>query len=125
MDTIAQLALLMILGLSIFNIFLIFGAPFGDYLWKGKKVLPVKLRLVSVLYVVLYAVFALILASKMGMASILTDPLVISIGMWIATGCFGLAMCMSFGSRDNMKQIIGPGYFVLFIAYLFILLYAK
>ena len=126
MDTIAQIALLMLLGMAIFHVFLIFGAPFGDFLWSNKhKVLPLKLRLVSILYVAIYAFVALFLASKMGMVNSITDPLVVTVGMWIFAGCLAVASAISFILPNEKRQsVMGPCYFSLAVAFLYIALYA-
>lgn len=126
MDTIAQIALLMLLGMAIFHVFLIFGAPFGDFIWSNKhKVLPLKLRLVSILYVAIYALVALFLASKMGMVNGITDPLAVTVGMWVFAGCLAVASAISFILPNEKRQsVMGPGYFSLAVAFLYIALYA-
>jgi hypothetical protein len=107
MDLIALTGLLILVGLSIFQLLLILGKPLGDFSWGGQhKVLPTKLRIASVFSIVLYVVFALFLVSKAGIADIIPDSPLLNIGMWVFTGYFTLGIFMNAISRNKKERAL-------------------
>lgn len=101
------LGLLILLGLTIFQIALIFGAPIGDYAWGGQhKVLTTKLRIGSVTSIVAYVVFAAFLVSKAGVWPIITNPNVLNTGMWAIVGYFTLGIVLNFISRNKKERAL-------------------
>ena len=62
----ATVALLMLLALAAFQAVLIAGMPVGHFAWGGQhRVLPPRLRIGSAASIVIYAVFAAIIALTM------------------------------------------------------------
>lgn len=107
MTLIASLGLLILLGLTIFQILLIIGKPLGEFAWGGQhKVLPKKLRIASAASIVLYAIFALFLASKAGIVDIITYKPLLNVGMWVFAGYFILGIFMNFISRNKKERAL-------------------
>ena len=103
----AILGLVILLSLTIFQILLILGKPFGEFAWGGQhKVLPKKLRVASATSIVLYAVFAIFLASKSGLVDIITLQPLLTIVMWVFTSYFFLGIVMNFASRNKKEQAV-------------------
>jgi len=107
MNVIAILGLVILLSLTIFQILLILGKPFGEFAWGGQhKVLPKKLRVASATSIVLYAVFAIFLASKSGLVDIITLQPLLTIVMWVFTSYFFLGIVMNFASRSKKERAV-------------------
>jgi len=103
----AILGLVILLSLTIFQILLILGKPFGEFAWGGQhKVLPKKLRVASATSIVLYAVFAIFLASKSGLVDIITLQPLLTIVMWVFTSYFFLGIVMNFASRSKKERAV-------------------
>jgi len=64
-------ALVVLLALAILQVLVAAGQPFGRLVWGGAhEVLPTKLRIGSVVSMLLYALFALVLIDRSGLASV-------------------------------------------------------
>ena len=107
MTIIAIVGLLILLGLSVFQLLLIVGRPLGEYAWGGQhKTLPAKLRIASGFSIVLYAIFAAFLASKAGIAAIITNESILSVGLWVLTFYFALGILMNAISRSKQERMV-------------------
>ncbi|CAN5396071.1 hypothetical protein BH10PAT4_BH10PAT4_5220 [soil metagenome] len=107
MTIVAIIGLAILLGLTVFQILLITGKPFGDFAWGGQhKVLPGNLRIASVSSIVLYIVFAIFLASKAGIISIVPSSQLLDTMMWIFTGYFVLGIFLNAISRNKKERFL-------------------
>lgn len=107
MDSIAIIGLLILASLSVFQLLLILGKPLGEFAWGGQhKVLPRKLRISSVFSIILYIVFGLFLASKAGIADIITSSQILDTGMWIFAGYFALGIFVNAMSRSKKERLL-------------------
>lgn len=103
----AYAGLLILLGLSLFQLLLILGKPLGEYAWSGQqRVLPKKLRIASIFSIVLYVVFGVFLASKAGIVQLIAQSSLLDIGMWVLTGYFTLGVCMNALSRSKKERMV-------------------
>lgn len=120
MELLPYIGLLLLLGLAVFQLLLILGRPLGDFAWGGQyRVLPRKLRFASVFSIALYAVFALSLASKAEIVSVIPDAQPLNIGMWTFTGYFTLGIFMNAISRNKKERVLmTPVAFLLAIIFL-------
>src|SRR5688572_16752146 len=92
-------------GLTVFQIALILGAPLGRYAWGGAHtVLPANLRIGSMVSIVLYIIFAVIIASKAEIFALFKDSAVIDIGIWIIAIYFSLGVFMNGISRSKPER---------------------
>lgn len=107
MTIVVILGLLILLGLSVFQLLLILGKPLGDYAWGGQHgVLPTNLRVASVFSIILYLVFALFLVSKAGMANIITNSSLLNGAMWAFTAYFVVGIFVNAISRSKKERML-------------------
>lgn len=98
-------ALLVLTGLSIFQVALIFGAPIGKYAWGGAHTkLPRRLKIASSMSIILYALFAIFILNKTGIIAVITNQDIVNIGMWVITAYFFLGIGMNAISRSKAER---------------------
>ena len=103
----ATIATFILALLTVFQFALICGAPIGRFAWGGQHtVLPAKLRIGSIVAIVLYAIFAVFILSKSGVINVISDPTILRIGMWVFTGYFALGIFMNAISRSKPERIV-------------------
>ena len=103
--TFAALAATVILGaLAVFQFALIAGAPLGRFAWGGQhRVLPTRLRIGSLVSIVLYAIFAVIILQRADLISVVPDAIA-RVGIWILTAYFVLGIVMNGISRSKPER---------------------
>lgn len=118
------IALALLALLTVFQLALIFGAPYGKFAWGGQhEVLPTKLRIGSVVSICIYAVFALFLLSKSGLWVVVTHQPTLQIGVWVMTIYSALGVVMNAISRSKPEMMLmTPVAVVLSICFLFVAL---
>ena len=95
--------LVALIGLSVFQILLAMGKPYGRYAWGGAHVvLPRRLRIASALSVVLYAIFALIVLDAAGYVTIFASKIPILVLASYST----LGIVMNALSRSNKERAV-------------------
>jgi hypothetical protein len=101
----AALALTVILAvLAVFQLALALGAPLGRFAWGGAhRVLPTKLRIGSLVSIVIYAVIAVLALDRVGLIDVVADG-VSAVGMWIVFGYFVLGIAMNAISRSKPER---------------------
>ncbi|HEX6473815.1 MAG TPA: hypothetical protein VF114_01850 [Candidatus Limnocylindria bacterium] len=97
---------LVVLGLlAVFQLALVAGAPLGRFAWGGQHtVLPTRLRIGSVVSILIYAVFAALLLSKSGLWRVVTSEKVLDIGLWVTSGYLCLGVLMNGISRSKPER---------------------
>lgn len=101
------LALIILLALTIFQLALVFGAPLGAYAWGGQhKVLPTNLRVSSVGSIILYILFAGVIASKTGFISGLILPQTVNFSMYVFAAYFTLGIFMNAISKSKKERLV-------------------
>jgi hypothetical protein len=96
----AWLAVAMLAALAVFQAALVAGAPLGHFAWGGQnRVLPRNLRIGSVVSIVLYAAFAVIILQRAGVVAVLPAP-VADIGIWVIAGYSVLGIPLNAISRS-------------------------
>jgi len=118
MITASAVAACAVLGLlAVFQVALVLGAPIGRFAWGGKHdVLPSRLRVGSVISIVLYAVFALVLLDRAGLVDVMSDD-VSKVGAWVLAGYFLIGIGMNAISRSKPERFtMAPVSAVLCIA---------
>jgi len=103
---IAAVVSLVLLGaLAVFQGLLAAGQPLGRYAWGGQHaVLPARLRTGSVVSIVLYAVFALLILQAADLLDLVPDG-VASVAIWVLTGYFVLGIAMNAMSRSRPERL--------------------
>ncbi|WP_431797946.1 hypothetical protein [Microbacterium kunmingense] len=99
---VALTVLLVLLGA--FQLALAAGAPLGRFAWGGQhRVLPTRLRIGSVVSILIYAVIVLLTWSRVGVIDLF--PRVVSeVGMWVVFGYFALGIVMNALSRSKPER---------------------
>lgn len=106
MSAFAIAGLVLLSLLAAFQIALAAGAPLGRFAFGGRhEVLPLDLRIGSAVAVLVYALFALFLLSKAGLASIVGEPL-LTVGMWVITAYLVLAAVLNLLSRSKSERAL-------------------
>lgn len=106
MTAIAAIVATVILGgLAIFQIALAAGAPIGRFAWGGQHdVLPTRLRIGSVVSILLYALFALILLQRANLITVFGSDLFVQVATWVLFGYFALGILMNGISRSKSER---------------------
>ena len=106
-----------------FQVALIAGAPIGRFAWGGQHtVLPTKLRVGSVVSIVLYALFVVVLLDRAGVIDVLPD-IVSTVGAWVLVGYFALGVVLNGLSRSKPERnLMAPVSLVLAVLSLLVAL---
>jgi uncharacterized membrane protein (DUF485 family) len=124
LELFAAIAISILLGLTIFQISLILGAPIARFAWGGQyDRLPAQLRAASVFSIVLYVIFALFIASKAQLVALGLDRGVLNTGMWLFTIYFIVGVIMNAASRSRAERyVMTPVAALLALAFLVVTL---
>lgn len=96
----------LLFGLGMFQLLLAAGAPVGHFAWGGQnRVLPVRLRLGSIVSAALYAAFAMVALDRAGLISVLPDQ-VVQIAMWVVVGVLVLGTIPNLISRSTPERYV-------------------
>ena len=118
----AILACIILGCLAVFQLALVVGAPLGRFAWGGQHdVLPQKLRVGSVVSIVLYALFGYTALEKAGLVPVLLSETFTDIFMWVLTAYFILGVAMNAISRSKPERFVMTPV-ALVLAALFLLL---
>ena len=106
MNLIAAIATCVLLGLlALFQIALALGAQLGEFGWGGKsKVLPTRLRIGSIVSVLIYALIASILLERAGLTQILGNAAVVQVAAWVVFAYFVLGILMNAISQSKKER---------------------
>lgn len=118
------IALLTLLALTLFQLALICGASLGKFAWGGNStVLPTRLRIASAISIVLYAVFALFIASKAGLIQTIHHPQILNVSLWVFTVYFFIGIAMNAISHSKAERsLMTPVAAILAISFLIVAL---
>ena len=104
-EIVTLLIVLILVGLSIFQVALICGAPLGNYAWGGQHaILPASLRIGSVVSILIYTGIVAFVMSKAGLSDVIGSPSVASIGTWIIAAYFTLGILLNGISRSTRER---------------------
>lgn len=92
-------------GLAVFQVALIAGAPIGHFAWGGQdRVLPRAKRIGSAISIVLYALFAGVVLQRAGLVRLVPVEAVVDVGAWVLVGYFALGIVMNAMSRSKPER---------------------
>jgi hypothetical protein len=101
------IASLLLIWLSIFQLALALGAPIGRFAWGGQHaVLPTKLRISSLISIVLYFIFLFFLWSATNLIAPISNAAFVTMGVWIIAMYMLLGIGMNVISRSKPEQFI-------------------
>ncbi|KHL10582.1 hypothetical protein CLV56_2003 [Mumia flava] len=103
----ASLFCTVLVGLAAFQVALAAGAPLGRYAWGGSHVvLPTRLRVGSVVAIVIYAVFAAVVLADAGMVALGLPEPVIGVLTWVIAGYLAIGTIMNAASRSRAERVV-------------------
>lgn len=93
--------------LSVFQLALAAGAPLGRFAWGGgHERLPAPLRIGSLVSILIYAAFAIIVLERARLAALLPWPDIAGIGIWVITAYMALGIVMNAISRSKPERMV-------------------
>ena len=103
----AAIALVVILSLlAVFQLALALGAPFGRYAWGGQhRVLPARLRIGSLVAIVIYAIIAVLALDRVGLVDVVPDA-VSTIGMGVGFAYVVIGIPLTAISRSKPERYV-------------------
>ncbi|MFK5635524.1 MULTISPECIES: hypothetical protein [unclassified Ornithinimicrobium] len=103
-STAAAVATVVLGALAALQVLVAAGRPHGRLVWGGQHpVLPGRLRVASLLSVLLYAVFAAVLLARAGIVTGGDDRLVV-VATWVLLGYFVLGTGVNAVSRSTLER---------------------
>lgn len=105
MSAIAAVAFTAVMvALAVFQLALIAGAPLGHFAWGGQdRVVPTAKRIGSVVSIVLYALFAVVVLQRAGLIELLPG-VVADVGIWVIVAYSALGIIMNGISRSKPER---------------------
>lgn len=92
-------------ALALFQASLAVGAPWGHFAWGGQhRVLPTRLRVGSLVSIVLYLAFMIILANRTGLLSWMPERPA-QVVAWALVAYFALGVLMNAISRSRAERL--------------------
>lgn len=92
-------------GLTLFQLALAAGAPLGRFAWGGgHERLPTRLRIGSLVAIVIYAAFAAIVLERGGLVRLLPYAEIANIGIWGVIAYLALGVAMNAISRSKPER---------------------
>ena len=104
----AFVAYVLLGALAVLQIALAAGAPLGHFAWGGKyRVLPRGLRIAGAVSVLVYALFAWIIAGAVASLDRFGDYIPETPpGIWVLAGYFGLGVVVNLVSRSRPERFV-------------------
>lgn len=103
----AAITLVVILSLLAgFQLALALGAPLGRFAWGGQhRVLPTRLRIGSLVSIVIYAIIAVLALDRVGLIDVVPDA-VSTVGMWVVFAYFVIGIPLNAISRSKSERYV-------------------
>lgn len=108
MDVFAAATACVVLGaLTVFQVALVSGAPWGRYAWGGQHsgVLPRPLRIGSAVSVALYVAMGTVLLDRAGVVDVMADG-VSRVAVWVLVVFFVLGVGANAASRSSHERLV-------------------
>jgi hypothetical protein len=102
----AAVAACVVLGaLAVFQALLVFGLPLGRFAWGGQhEVLPTRLRVGSLVSLVIYVLIGWVLLTRAGQDS--GGHGVVAVAAWVIAGFFLLGAAGNLASRSRSERFV-------------------
>jgi hypothetical protein len=103
---VALVGVALLAALAVFQGLLVAGAPLGRFAWGGQHVvLPAHLRIGSVISIVLYGLFAVLMLQAAGVVAVLPRGFV-DVAIWVLAGYLALGIVMNAVSRSRPERLV-------------------
>jgi predicted permease len=108
MITLAAVLVCLVLGaLAVFQGFLVAGAPLGRFAWGGQhRVLPISLRLGSIVSIVIYALVVTLVLARADLVSPGIPDDVVRTAAWLVVAYFFLGIGLNLASRSKPERSV-------------------
>jgi hypothetical protein len=104
--TAAIIATVVLAALAVLQFLVAAGKPYGRLVWGGAHaVLPTRLRISSVLAVVLYAAFTLVLLDRSGLLSVFGDGAFRVVAAWVLVAYLASGIVLNAISRSKPERL--------------------
>lgn len=91
--------------LAVFQVALAAGAPLGQFAWGGQsRVLSTRLRIGSVISVIIYAFIAVVLLERASLIRLLGNAGFVQVATWVIFAYFVLGILMNAISRSKLER---------------------
>jgi hypothetical protein len=101
----AIVATVVFAALAVLQLLVAAGKPYGRLVWGGAhRVLPANLRIGSVIAVVLYAAFTLVLLDRSGLLAVLGDGAFSIVAAWVLFAYFAVGIVLNAISRSRPER---------------------
>jgi preprotein translocase subunit SecY len=101
----AVVATVVFAALAVLQLLVAAGKPYGRLVWGGgHRVLPAKLRIGSVIAVVLYTAFILVLLDRSGLLSVLGSGAFSVVAAWVLFAYFAIGIVVNAISRSKPER---------------------
>ena len=126
-STTAWIAGAVLVGLSIFQALLAWGAPLGRLAWGGAhERLPTRLRIASLASSVVCVFGAVCVLERAGVISLFDRPGAVRVVVWILTVLFGLSSAGNLASKSVWeKRVMTPVAVTLTVACLIVSIFGR
>jgi hypothetical protein len=101
----AIVATVVFAALAVLQLLVAVGKPYGRLVWGGAhRVLPARLRIGSVIAVVLYAAFTLVLLDRSGLLSVLGSEAFGVVAAWVLLAYLAIGIALNAISRSRPER---------------------
>jgi len=101
----AVLATVILIGLSVFQLLLALGKPYGEFAWGGQhRRLPKNLRYGSLATIAVYLWFTSIILDKAGMIGLYPPGFIADSGIWVVAVFLGISLIPNIISRSRKER---------------------
>lgn len=106
MTAFAAIAATVVLALlAVFQVALAAGAPMGHFAWGGQsRVLSTRLRIGSVVSIIIYALIAIVLLERAGLIQLFGNPVFVQVAAWVVFAYFALGIVLNAISRSKPER---------------------
>jgi hypothetical protein len=110
MITSAAVLIWIVLGaLALFQGLLVLGAPLGRFAWGGQhRVLPVSLRISSLVSILIYALISAVVLARVGAVSLGVPTGIVGIAIWVVAAYFFIAIGLNLSSKSKSERSVMP-----------------
>ena len=110
MSAFAAVLIYIVLGaLALFQGLLVLGAPLGRFAWGGQhRVLPVSLRLGSLVSILIYLLIAAIVLARAETISYGIPATIFGIAIWVVAAYFFVAIALNLASKSTSERSVMP-----------------